>query len=167
MDVLNLQRNPSMLPHSVVQNRQRIDSLLDKMDAKMHDADFWVHGIFANHLVLAGAGYIEDGVAQILSDYGGRNGNSEIARFVQHSTARNLSLNCNKIEKILHQFNKDWWPTIKEHTAPANLSAVDSLKTLRDQIAHGRLNGTGFIEVRNYYIRSKSFIDDFSEVILA
>ena len=74
-------------------------------------------------------------------------------------------MNCDKIERVLHRFDKDWWPALELRTAAENMAAIDSLKTLRDQIAHGKPNGTGYITVKGYYKRSRQFIADFAAVI--
>lgn len=154
-----------MLPLRVMQNAHRIDSLLTTMDAVVSDVDSRIQNVFANHIVLLGAGYVEDAVLATLSEYGRVHGNPRIARFVEKAVSRNNSLNCEKIEKILHQFDKDWWPEIRVRTSPENTSAIDSLKTLRDQIAHGKPNGTGYMTVRDYYVRSKRFVSDLSAVV--
>ena len=156
-----------MLPLSVIQNGQRIDSLLATMDPLVGDADPRIQNVFANHIVLAGAGYVENAIIATLSEYGRVHGNARIARFVEKSVARNNSLNCEKIAAILHQFDKTWWHTIESITKIENLSAIDSLKTLRDQIAHGKPNGTGFITVRDYYNKSKVFVVAFGATINA
>lgn len=156
-----------MVPLRVTQNGNRIDALLTTMDAAVGDVDSRIQNVFANHIVLAGAGYIEDAVLATLSEYGRIHGNPRIARFVEKAVSRNNSLNCEKIERILHQFDKDWWPAIEAKTSPENTSAIDSLKTLRDQIAHGKPNGTGYMTVKNYYERSKRFVVDFAAVVNA
>lgn len=165
MDALKWQYLKLMLPLRVTQNGRRIDALLSTMDAAVGDVDPRIQNVFANHIILASAGYVEDAVLATLSDYGRTHGNPRIARFVEKSVSRNNSLNCEKIEKILHQFDKDWWPSIKNLTAAENISAIDSLKTLRDQIAHGKPNGTGYITVKDYYAKSKRFILDFATVV--
>ncbi|MEC9245313.1 MAG: HEPN domain-containing protein [Pseudomonadota bacterium] len=136
------------------------------MDAAVGDVDVRIQNVFANHIVLASAGYVEDSVLAALSEYGRTHGNPRIARFVEKSVSRNNSLNSEKIENILHQFDKEWWPKIAERTSRENIEAIDSLKTLRDHIAHGRHNGTGYYTVRDYYKRSKRFILDFTYIVL-
>ncbi len=150
----------------ITQHADRIDALLTTMDATVQDVDARIQNVFANHVVLAGAGYVEGAVLATLSEYGRVHGNPRISRFVEKSVARNNSLNCEKIAKILHQFDKDWWPTIEQNTGAENTAAVDSLKTLRDQIAHGRPNGTGYMTVKDYYTNSKRFVLDFAAVII-
>ena len=156
-----------MLPLRVTQNGHRIDSLVAALDATFAEVDPVIQNVFSNHVVLAGAGYVEDSVLATLSEYGRNHGNDRIARYVEKTVSRHNSLNSEKIEKILHNFDKTWWPEIVTRTAAENISAVDSLKTLRDQIAHGRPNGTGYITVRNYYVKSKRFVGDFAAIVAA
>lgn len=165
MDVLIWLSKKSMLPLRVTQNRNRIDALLKTMDAAVDEVDPRIQNIFANHVVLVSAGYVEDAVLATLSEYGRVHGNPKIARFAEKAISRNNSLNCEKVEKILHQFDKDWWPEIKAQTPPASMSAIDSLKTLRDQVAHGKPNGTGYMTVKGYYKSSKRFVSDFASVV--
>ena len=155
-----------MLPLRVTQNASRIDALLTTMDAAVEEADARIQNVFANHVVLAGSGYVESAVLATLSEYGRLHGNPKISRFVEKSIARNNSLNCEKIAKILHQFDKEWWPAIEAKTAAENIAAIDSLKTLRDQIAHGKPNGTGYMTVKDYYAKSKRFVLDFASIVM-
>jgi hypothetical protein len=117
-------------------------------------------------LVLAGAGHVENSVIQILSEYGRVNGNLLVKRFVEKTDARNNSLNCEKIKLISDQFHQDWWLQMDKIVAGPEKDAVDSLKTLRDQVAHGRRNGTGFTVVKGYFDNAKVFIRKYSLVVL-
>ncbi|MDO6458813.1 hypothetical protein Q4494_17155 [Celeribacter halophilus] len=155
-----------MVPLRVTQRSGQIDALLTTMDQTVGEVDLRIQNVFANHIALAGAGYIEEAVLATLSEYGRTHGNPRISRFIEKSVSRHNSLNCEKIEKILHQFDRDWWPKIKAQTSPENIAAVDSLKTLRDQIAHGKPNGTGYTTVKTYYTNSKRFISDFANVVI-
>lgn len=154
-----------MLPLRVTQCENRIDALLTTMDATVGDVDPRIQSVFANHVVLAGAGYVEEAVLATLSEYGRRHGDAKIARFIEKSVSRYNSLNCEKIESVLRQFDKEWWPAIEARTTIENISAIDSLKTLRDQIAHGKPNGTGYMTVKDYYSRAKQFAVDLAAVV--
>ncbi|WP_282047307.1 HEPN domain-containing protein [Roseibium album] len=154
-----------MLPLRTVKDGQRIDALITTMDEAVGDLDVRIQNVLANHVVLAASGYVEQAVVAILSEYGRQHGNQRISRFVEKMISRQNSLNCDKIEKILNHFDKSWWPKLENSTASANISAVDSLKTLRDQIAHGKPNGTGYITVKDYYEKSKKFVSDFAVII--
>ena len=148
------------------------ETRLDKLAADLKravdrvDEDINLQHVFSNHLVLAGAGHIENSVAHILSEYGRIHGNSAIKRFVEKTVFRNNSLNCKKIETVSNQFNLEWWTKIEETTLESERDAVDNLKTLRDNIAHGRHNGTGFYTVKDYFDCAKIFVKKYSIVVL-
>ena len=49
---------------------------------------------------------------------------------------------------------------------PETMSAIDSLKDLRDQIAHGKDNGTGIHIVERYFVGAKDYASTVSSVVL-
>lgn len=155
-----------MLPLRAARERDRIDSLLTLLEASIDKVDDRAQHIFANHLVLAASGYIETSTLAILSEYAARRGDRRLLRFIEKTISRENSIGCEKIKIILEKLDKDWWETLETATPVDATSAVDSLKTLRDQVAHGKVNGTGFTTVRNYYVRSKRFVEDFAAVVL-
>lgn len=155
-----------MPPLLITREEQRLDKLSADLRGAVNDADLSLQHVFSSHLVLAGAGHVEQSVINILSEYGRLNGNPKIRRFVEKTIARNNSLNCEKIKTVTDQFDADWWIQIEATTSEVDRVAVDSLKTLRDQIAHGKRNGTGFSIVESYYKSSKSFVRAFSAVVL-
>lgn len=144
----------------------RIDSRVKAMTALLEDVDSIVQGVFASQLAIASAGLVERSVIEVLSEYGRRHGNAALSRYVQKTVARNNSLNCNKIEDILTHFNTEWWSGLAEQMTPPEKSAIDSLKTLRDQVAHGGACGAGYGTVNGYYKSVKTFVDKLCVVVL-
>ncbi|WP_155984359.1 HEPN domain-containing protein [Paracoccus pantotrophus] len=143
-----------------------MNKLASDLRAAVDDADLSIQHVFSAHLVLAGAGHIESSISHILSEYARIHGNETVGRFVEKTVARNNSLNCEKIKTIVDQFNLSWWAQVEATTLQAERDAVDSLKTLRDQFAHGRRNGTGFTIVKAYFDNAKIFVQKFSVVVL-
>ena len=144
---------------------QRIDSLVGSLETSVKDADPLVQNVFANHLVLAGAGLVEKSVAIILAEFSTNRGCPPLSSYVEHTVSFQNSLNCEKIQRILNGFDSSWWIEVDSRTSPETIAAVDSLKNLRDQIAHGKPNGTGFATVKGYYVQAKSFVRHPNEVI--
>jgi len=156
-----------MPPQRILIEEQRLDKLSADLRNAVDDADdLTLQHVFSSHLVLAGSGHIEKSVRYVLSEYGRINGNNTIKRFVEKTVARNYSLNCERIKKILDIFNPEWWEKVEAATSETERDAVNSLKTRRDKIAHGERDGTGFSTVDSYYRSSKSFIRAFSTVVL-
>lgn len=150
----------------ITREEQRLDSLAQDLHSLVDDADLNIQHVFSNHLVLAGAGHVEKSVHDILSEYGRIHGNQAIERFVAKTVLRNNSLNCDKIKSVSDQFDPEWWRQIEQTTSSEERDSVDSLKNLRDQIAHGHHNGTGFNTVNGYLKNAKTFIQKFSLVVL-
>lgn len=156
-----------MLPVRVFSELQRIDQLVATLDLTVDEVDPIVQNVYANHVVLLASGYVENSTIQMLSEYGKNNGNHSVRRYIERTVSRNNSLNCEKIANILHHFDTSWWSQIEDVTPANSKTSVDSLKTLRDQIAHGKPNGTGYTTVKSYYEGGKRLVLDMCSVILA
>ncbi|MGB0696240.1 MAG: HEPN domain-containing protein [Rhodospirillaceae bacterium] len=155
-----------MPPPRITSEEKRLDKLMYDLRNAVDDADLGLQHVFSSHLVLAGAGHVEKSVINILSEYGRTHGNEKMRRFVERTVSRHNSLNCDKIKTVTDQFDPKWWPEIMEASSETERDAVDSLKALRDRIAHGHENGTGFSLVEEYCKKSKSFVRKLSQVIL-
>lgn len=154
-----------MLPPSVASRIQTVDSLLVEMNATALNLDLKLQSALASQLAIRSAGVIEHGVRDTLTFYALRRGNEPLRRYVEKTVSYENSLNCPKIEKILGRWNPLWWGAVVVGTSDAERAAVDSLKAIRDKVAHGDDPGAGFVKIRDYYTLSKSFITKFSAQI--
>ncbi len=154
------------LPARVRSEAQRIDYLVTTLDSTVDFVEPIVQNLYANQVVLAAAGYVENATKHILSEYAQKRGNKAIAQYIEHAVSRNNSLNCEKIKIILDCFNNEWWLELNRETSDQRKWAVNSLKALRDRIAHGKHNGTGYSTVKTYYSECKKFVADMCDVIL-
>lgn len=116
-----------------------------------------LQSVFSQYLIIKGSGLIELCVKEVVAEYARRYSNNQIKSYLVKSVSYENALNCNKIKMIFDRFSSDWWSRIEAATSNSERSAVDSIKTLRDQIAHGGQNGTGFSTVEQYYINVKRF----------
>ena len=155
-----------MLPLKVTQEKDRIQALQSLLEQSVNSVDAQIQNIYSNHLVLASAGFVEKSTLLILSEYTRRNGDLRVKRYIERNISRQNSLNCEKIKLLVELFDLSWWGAIEDRTTPEAMSAVDSLKTLRDQIAHGKPNGTGFVTVKTYHKGATKFVMDLAHVVL-
>jgi hypothetical protein len=135
------------------------------MESSLPAVDIGVQGFFASHLVILASGHIEISVREIVCQYVTHRSNQKISRFSIKTLEYENSLNCEKISKILDKFDTDWKSELATKILASEKEAVDSLKTLRDQIAHGKPNGTGYITVKRYYEDSCKYIFKLAEVL--
>lgn len=154
-----------MLPR-VERYIQDIDERIEEMDPTAADCGSYVNYAMTAYIVLAGAGLIEIGVRSTLSEYGRAKGDFRIFEFIKYKVKRENSLDWGKIKGILRQFDSSWCDKIAKRTNGENISAIDSLKTHRDKIAHGDHAEVGYQKAKKYYSRAKCFISDFEFVVL-
>lgn len=155
-----------MLLQNITIEISRIDHRVSAMAELVDSVSPVIQNAFSSQLIISGAGLIEKSVTYLLSEYGRRHGNPMLSRYVQKSVERNNSLNCEKICNLFNHFDSGWWPELYGVTTEEERLAVDSLKTLRDKIAHGGPCGAGFSVARGYYATSKRFIEKMCTVIL-
>jgi hypothetical protein len=150
----------------VEQNLQRINAIVVLMDKALQDADIKLQTVFSSHLTTLASGHVEISVRAILGEYARIRSNEQLRKFVQRTVLWENSLNIEKIEKILDRFDSDWVKKLAAKISLEEKEAVNSLKTLRDDIAHGKHNGTGYIVVKRYFSESVQFINKLEKIVL-
>lgn len=155
-----------VLPFSVTQYIQRFEALLPDIRAAANTCAMNFQHVYSSYAGLKAAGLVEFGFREILAEYTRRHGDQQLVSYVRNVIEWENSLNCEKLEKLLNRFDAHWWPAIVATTSPGERSAVDSLKTLRDQYAHGKHNGTGYLVVEGYYYSAKRFVIETSNQLV-
>ena len=146
---------------AVVSHRTKTQNLatLCKTVASDTSIDSQIQGQLAKGLILMAAAYIEISLREVVGDYCRARSNPSIAKFVSDSVSWENSLDCRKIKRILDRLNEGIWADFELILGDQGVSAVDSLKTLRDSIAHGRDNGTGYLVATQYFNNVLKFPD--------
>jgi RiboL-PSP-HEPN len=150
----------------IEQNYQRITAIIKLMDNALQDADIKLQTVFSSHLTTLASGHVEISVRAILGEYARTRSNEQLKKFVHKTVSWENSLNVEKIEKILDRFDSDWVKKLAAKISLEEKEAINSLKTLRDDIAHGKHNGTGYIVVQRYFSESIKFIQKLDNIVL-
>lgn len=146
--------------------RDRITAQFAMIDAAPAEVDLRLVGLMANQMALRCAGLVEKSVQLIVAEYARRRSNETISRYVQKHVEWENSLNCEKIARLLEWFDSSWWAQIEASASEESRLAIDSLKTIRDQLAHGRDNGTGLVNIKRYFAASCDLIDKLEALLL-
>ena len=131
----------------------------------MSGADLRIQPVFAAHLITLASGHVEFGLREILRNYAKMRGNNPISNYVGKMIDRENSVNNEKVKKVLDRFDTNWFVSLSLTVSQQEREAVDSLKTLRDLIAHGRPNGTGYLTVKRYTGDAYSYVERMASVI--
>ena len=140
--------------------------MFDLLDKESGKVDMLAASTFGQFMAVKASGFVETSLQQTIYEYAKRKSDTRIAAYVLQQATYLNSLNCEKIQRFLAPFNKDWWDLICGHCNQQVRDSVDSLKTVRDDVAHGKHNGTGIRIVRRYFEDSVKFSVAMQDVIL-
>lgn len=155
-----------MLPPNATSNRQRIDSIIMQMDGAISSAEFRIQNVFSSHLVILASGHVEISVREIINRYVSQKSNLKINKFITHTIERENSLNCEKIGRVLDKFDMNWRIELAQIVLTSERESINSLNTLRDQIAHGKQNSTGYITVKEYFKDSCKYLLKLNTIVV-
>lgn len=153
-----------MIPQ-IAAEKDRIKALYPKLKTIIDDADPWVQHVCSNHLILKSTGFLENSFKVILNEYCRTRSDDRIRKYVTHNAARMNSLNCQKLKNFFDTLDPEFWEKIEESCGDSDLAAVDSVKNIRDKIAHGNHDGTGIITANDYFQGICRFIDCMERTI--
>ncbi len=146
--------------------KDQIVNLYPKLKKAADETDLGLQTVYANHLVLKATGFLENSVRAILQEYCNRHANEQIGKFVAHKVSRLNSLSTGKLETLFNSFEPTNWAKISDLCTDEDISSVDSIKTIRDDIAHGKTNGTGLLTVNRYFTGICNFVGHVEKIIL-
>ena len=90
---------------------------------------------------------------------------TQIVSYVDTTMSWEGSINRFKLERILGRFDKRWFQSLESAADAAEKNAVDSVKELRDQLAHGNDNGTGYATARSYHFLVRNYVDHLLAIL--
>ena len=162
-----------MLPLDVHRSMQKLENkiqllevVMNQVEHKMAGFDFaQVQTVAANYLVVAASGLLETGVQTILVKFAESHSSPQVVKYVERELSFKSTLNCNKIDSLLEHFEPNWKTEFCKRRSEVQSDAIDSLKTLRDSVAHGKYNGTRYSRVKNYYKESKNVLSMLADIV--
>jgi len=72
---------------------------------------------------------------------------------------------CEKIYKLLAHFDPRWKDDFLKQTTSFEKNAIDSLKGIRNHVAHGKQNGTSYSIVKKHYMYSTDALTRLAIII--
>ena len=151
---------------SIVQShRTKTKDLAELCKSAANLQDTRIQGYLAKSLAIMASAYIEIGVREAVAIFCNTRSHPVIREFVRSTGEWENSLNCAKIERILGTFDRRIWESLRSTMTAEEISAIDSLKALRDQIAHGKDNNTGYLVITRYFDAIADFPEKLSKAL--
>ncbi len=134
---------------SIVQRKQRLDSLFEKVRAIGDDSEVKSH--WARYLCVLVSGFIEQSVRIILTEYASNKSHVRVSNFVDRQLRDLQNAKCDKLLDWVARFDPTWRTTIEGQMDDRLVSAINSIVGNRHQIAHGHDVGLTYTQVKGYY----------------
>lgn len=149
-------------PQQILALEARIDYLISKIDAQ---ADIFLQSHLGRYLLILTAGYFEQAVQSALTQFTQARAQPQIVNYISTSLGWEGSINRDKLGRILDRFDRAWFIQLESATTDAEKNALDSVKELRDQLAHGVDNGTGYGVIKSYHQLVRSYVGHLLTVL--
>ena len=137
-----------MKNREVIRYQQRLDNLFEKVK-DISDLELKSH--WARYLCVLVSGYLETSVRAIYSEYSSKKASKNVANYVNSSLKRFQSPKMGNILQLTEAFSRQWAEELENATDGKLKESVDSIVTLRHNIAHGRDSGVSYARIREYY----------------
>jgi hypothetical protein len=148
-----------MLPPRILSSKQRLDDRIQYLEEVLasiqHDAEAVdlakMQYIAASYITVAASGLLETGIQAILYDFSSSQCSEKVGDYVHKKLKGAITLNCDKICALLGSFDAEWQRAFAKNTTHQQRAAINSLKTLRDDVTHGRNWSPRYTDVKTYY----------------
>lgn len=137
---------PSKIVHA---EKARVLAIFALADA-IPDIQTQAH--FARYLALTLCGLLELSARTLIAEYSARTSSPKIASYCAVAVKGFTNPNCEKIQDLVGRFSGEWRITAENFFDSNTGAAVDSIKNIRDNVAHGIPHGITLGNVKKYSV---------------
>ena len=129
---------------------QRLNSLIERTTgASTGDIELQAH--WAKYLCVLCAGFLENALTEIYTEYAGLSANKSVAGYVARQLERIQNPNAQKILSTTYQFKKTWGEALETYLAQdGRKEAIEAIMNNRHKIAHGEDSNITILRIREY-----------------
>lgn len=121
--------------------------------------------ISSRYLIIATSGLIETGTQSILHHFYNNHCSPEVKKYISSKLKFEKSVNYDNIRDLLGTFKKERAQLFESKIIEEQRNAINRIKAIRNQIAHGEHNGTGYVDVKKFYIYSQEVLGILSSIV--
>ena len=141
---------------------EQLRELIDRTNDATHDIN--LQGHWGRYLCMMTAAFIENSLQDIYADFAEKASSPQIAQFVSNRLARIYNPNSRRFLEVAGYFSKQWRQELTiffEDDSHRAQSAIDSIMSLRNSIAHGGRQPASIspIRIRGYLDQSVGVLE--------
>lgn len=140
-----------MRKQDLVTKKERLDRLFEYYD-RLPATEPELRAHWVRYLVVLTSGYLETSVSYIYSGYAEGKSAPRIIRYIAARLESPGNLKMVRLERLIREFGDDWFDELKTRPDFDQIrSAVDSVVSNRNNVAHGDEISTTIRQLREYY----------------
>ncbi len=127
---------------------QRIERLIEQTQKAAGD-NIELQAHWGRYLCVLVAGFLENALREIYSDFAQRAASGPAARFIANTLAKIMNPKAQRFTETAGRFKPEWASELDRFLADSNRKdAIDTIINNRHQIAHGKEAGINVVRVR-------------------
>jgi hypothetical protein len=131
--------------------RSRLDATFGRI-AQVPEDDLELRSDFAQYLCIRVSGYLERAIVELLNQHTFARSPSTVTSYVNRRLLAGFqNPSKDKILRTLGDFDSDWRAEMEAYIVDERASAVSSINTQRNRIAHGDWSDITYVRVKEYY----------------
>lgn len=148
-----------MKARELVREYDRIRQLLAKTDSAS-DGDLELQSYWAQYVCIRVAGFMENALAEVYSEYARVSSNQNVRSFVSGTVSKIQNPNAQRVLEIARKFSVEWSDELESFLASeGRRDALNSIMSNRHQIAHGRDSDITIPRVKDYLKKCVEIVD--------
>ncbi|MBV8581462.1 MAG: hypothetical protein JOZ86_12630 [Candidatus Eremiobacteraeota bacterium] len=128
--------------------RLRLESVFNAAEPLSSIAE--TKSLLTRYLCVLLSGFIERSVKDAINNYATRKSSPEFVRFVDKRTRRSVNYGAERLIALLSDFDETWENDLRTFLDVRREEALNSVKSLRNRIAHGDDVSLGYAQMRDY-----------------
>lgn len=138
--------------------KARLDATFLRV-SRLPDDDLEVRSDFARYLCILVSGFIENAMTVLATAYCRERSQVPVGNYAGNQLRRLQNLNSKRLEQVVGTFERSWRDELNGFLEGPRKEALDSVLSLRNQIAHGGSVGLTYVRIQEYYSHIKEIVD--------
>lgn len=147
---------------AVHSHKQRLDATFKRADAVASDLE--IQADFARYLCVLVAGFLEKATQELLQEYCRNASSPAVQRFVERQLRFFTNLKRERLLQLVGHFDSDWRTELASYVVDEREAAVNSVVSLRNQIAHGGSVGVTYRGISDYYEHVRDVVSKIDDL---
>ncbi|GAA4327732.1 hypothetical protein GCM10023115_41690 [Pontixanthobacter gangjinensis] len=144
------------------QQEKKLDNLFDLVQ-NVEDEE--QQAILSKFLCIRASGFVESSIRNLIAEFTDGSAPKQIQSYVGKETKYITNLRYDRLSKLLGTFDSSWKEELEEKISEEQKSALNTIVSNRNNIAHGENDAISYSLMFNYYSRIKEVVEILKNIV--